>query len=193
MNAQVDLSPLGTAREVVAGGGIPPSLDASDLSALDLLDWYRTIREPLKAFYNLEDEIALIAWEWPAGRTGLGLIEQQAVMLLILTALVHLREGSTRILLRGEVGRSRRLDFADRLLKGLEPMPATAGLEPVHAVELIETLIDSNQLEAIVGGAEEFKPLIVSGDHLYLQKMYYLEDRFVEVIASPARHRDRAM
>ena len=42
-----------------------------------------------------------------------------------------------------------------------------------------------HRLGAVVGTPDEFKPLIVSGDHLYLQKMLYLEDRFVEVL----RHR----
>ena len=42
---------------------------------------------------------------------------------------------------------------------------------------------------AIVGSPDEFKPLIVSGDHLYLQKMFYLENRFVDDFAPPARGR----
>ena len=151
----------------------------------DLLCWYRKIREPLKALYSVEDEIALIAWELARWQDGLELIEQQALILLVLTVLIHLRHGSTRIRLRGHEGRSIRLDLASRLLKGIEPVPGTIGLEPVQAVELIETLIDSQRLGAVVGRPEEFKPLIVSGEHLYLQKMLYLEDQFVEVL----RHR----
>ena len=37
-------------------------------------------------------------------------------------------------------------------------------------------------MTAIVGRADEFKPLIVSGPYLYLQKMFYLEDRFVDTL-----------
>ena len=51
-------------------------------SEQDLLDWYRKIREPLKALYSVEDEIALIAWELARWQDGLELIEQQAVILL---------------------------------------------------------------------------------------------------------------
>ena len=61
-------------------------------------------------------------------------------------------------------------------------MPGDLTLEPMHAVELIETLIDAKRLGAVIGGVEEFKPLIVSGDHIYLQKMLHLEDRFAEVL-----------
>ena len=139
MNGQVDLSPLGTAREVVDGASLPPLSDVATASAQNLLNWYRTIREPLKAFYNLEDEVALIAWELARWQDGLGLIEQQAVMLLILTVLVHLREGSTRILLRGDIGRARRRELAERLLKGIEPSSPTMSVQPAQAVELIET------------------------------------------------------
>ena len=148
----------------------------------DLLCWYRKIREPLKALYNVEDDIAIIAWELARWQDGLELIEQQALILLVLTVLIHFRQGSTRIRLRGDEGRALRLDFADRLLRGIEPSSATLYIKPEEAVELIETLIDSHRLGAVVGSTEEFKPLIISGEHLYLQKMLYLEDRFVKVL-----------
>ena len=67
-------------------------------------------------------------------------------------------------------------------MKEVESIPGTIGLEPVQAVELIETLIDSKKLGSIVGSPAEFKPLIVLGDHLYLQKMFYLENRFVDTL-----------
>ena len=73
------------------------------------------------------------------------------MILLVLTVLVHLRQGSTRIRLRGQEGRSIRLDLASRLLKDIKPVPGTIGVEPAQAVELVETLIDSQKLEAIVG------------------------------------------
>jgi hypothetical protein len=88
-------------------------------------------------------------------------------MLLVLTVLVHLRQGSTRICLR---------DLTSWLLKRITPTSGTISLEPVQVVELIETLIDSHRLGTVVGRAKEFKPLIVCGDYLYLQKMLYLED-----------------
>jgi exodeoxyribonuclease V alpha subunit len=185
MKSPLALSPLGTAREAIAGPMPAPLPGSPAGSEQELLAWYRKIREPLQALYNIEDEIALIAWELIRWQNDLGLIEQQALLLLVLTVMVHLRQGSTRIRLRGPEGRFIRLDLASRLLKGIEAAPATMSLEPIQAVELIETLIDAHRLGAIIGTADEFKPLIVSGDHLYLQKMLYLEDRFVEIL----RHR----
>ena len=182
MKRPLDLSPLGTAREAIVGAGRAPLPGSATTSEQDLLCWYRKLREPLKALYSVEDEVAIIAWELARWQDGLGLIEQQALILLVLTVIVHLRQGSTRIRLRGEEGRALRREFADRVLRGLEPTVATLNIEPVQAVELIETLIDSHRLGAIVGGTEEFKPLVISGDHVYFQKMLYLEDRFVEVL-----------
>ena len=49
---------------------------------------------------------------------------------------------------------------------------------------LIDTLVDSRRLGSIVGGPEEFTPLIITGRHLYLQKMLRLEDRFVAAIGA---------
>jgi exodeoxyribonuclease V alpha subunit len=185
MKKALDLSPFGTAREAITVASPAPLAGSLAASESELLSWFRKICEPLKALYSIEDEIALVAWELARWQDGLGLFEQQALILLILTVLVQLRQGSTRIRLRGEKGRSIRLDLASRLLKDIEPVPGAIGLEPAQAVELVETLIDSHRLGAVVGLHDEFKPLLVSGDHLYLQKMLYLENRFVDVL----RHR----
>ena len=123
----------------------------------------------------------IIAWELARWQDGLELIEQQALLLLMVTMLIHLRQGSTRIGC-AERKAAVRFDLASRVLKGIEPAPGGLMLEPMHAVELIETLIDTKRLGAVIGGVEDFKPLIVSGDHIYLQKMLYLEDRFAEVL-----------
>ena len=40
------------------------------------------------------------------------------------------------------------------------------------------TLIDKGSLESIMGQPGSFKPLIDAGSHLYLQKMFELENRF---------------
>src|SRR5271170_7777382 len=126
MKEPVDLSPLGTAREAIDGNCPTRSPDSSAAREQDLLCWYRKIRGPLKSLYNVEDEVGLIAWDLTRCQVGLGLIDQQALMLLILTILVHLRQGSTRIPLRGPEGVAIRLDLASRLLKGIEPIPGTA-------------------------------------------------------------------
>ena len=49
MKGPLDLSPLGTAREAIAGAS-PASLpESAGPSEQALLSWYRKVREPLKA------------------------------------------------------------------------------------------------------------------------------------------------
>ncbi len=182
MSGPVDLSPLGTAREAVLDANLAPLPEGAAAADQALLTWYRKIREPLKALYNLEEEIVLIAWELTRWQDGLELVERQAVMILILAVLIHLREGSTRIRLKGGAGPSVLLDLAARLLKGQDPVPPPLRLEAVQVVKIIEKLVDSKRLGTIVGSAGEFKPLVVLGPYLYLQKMLHLEDRFVAVL-----------
>jgi hypothetical protein len=97
MKGSVDLSPFGTAREAVASESSPPSPGCTSTSARAILCWLRKFREPLRALYNLDDEIACIAWELARWQEGLEVGEYKALILLILSALVHLRQGSTRI------------------------------------------------------------------------------------------------
>ena len=173
MKRSFDLSPLGSAREAITVSAISPG--RSPASEQELFDWHCKIRELFKSLYSIEDEVALLAWELARWQHGLMPTEQQAVILLVMTVLVQLRQGSTRV----------RLDVASRLLKEIERTPGAIGLELGQAVELVKMLIDSQKLGAIVGLQNEFKPLIISNDYVYLQKMLYLENRFVETL----RHR----
>src|ERR1700678_624764 len=103
MKPVVDLSPLGTAR-----------LKAED----PMLAWLGPVRERLASSFGIEPEVSYLAWEvarWPA---DLELEERKALVLLILTALIALRQGSTRLSLGGDPGRAVRLDVACRLLDG---------------------------------------------------------------------------
>ena len=84
--------------------------------------------------------------------------------------------------IRSERGRELWLDLTSQLLMGVTPIAGHDRLEPARAVNLIEKLIDSGSASMVIGSAVSFKPLILAGEHLYLQKMLYLEDRFVEVI-----------
>jgi exodeoxyribonuclease V alpha subunit len=168
MKGPIVLSPLGTAREGVGASG---QLEAE----LDLLGWLGHIREQLTKLYNMEEDVAFLAWELARWQPGLETDERQALILLILTALIQERQGSTRIAFRSSDGRALRR----KLAKGLLGSDEGASLE---LVDLIETMIDSGQASTIIGRAGEFKPLIIDGPYLYTQKMRHLEDRFVEVL-----------
>lgn len=174
MRPLTELSPLGTARAVVASG-----VPAGDDDESALLAWLRPIRERLAASFNLEEEVAFLAWELGRLPDGLNREERAALILLALTTLIALRQGSTRLPFRD---RGLRLEIARLLLQDDGAIP---GLIAEQAVELAERLIDEGRVAAIVGGPETFKPLVVDGAYLYLQKMRALEERFADSL----RHR----
>ncbi|MHC5544503.1 exodeoxyribonuclease V subunit alpha, partial [Singulisphaera rosea] len=94
------LSPLGTARTAFSVHG--ETIDDESV----ILDWLSLVRERLGTLYNFEDEVPFLAWELVRWQSGLTLDERRAMILLVLSALVHAREGSTRIPLLGEAGRA---------------------------------------------------------------------------------------
>lgn len=168
MRPLTELSPFGTARAAVAMGDRADSLGEEQA----LLDWLRPIRERLAALFNLEEEVAFLAWELARMPAGLDPRERAALTLLALTSLIALRQGSTRLPLRD---RTLRLEIARQLVTEGEAIP---GLDASLAVTLADELVDGRRVAAIVGGPEDFKPLIVEGPYLYLQKMRALEERF---------------
>jgi exodeoxyribonuclease V alpha subunit len=165
MKSPTDLSPLGTARAAVA-----EAASSGDDEAL--LAWLGPVRERLAASFNLEEEVALLAWELGRWPEGLKPEERASLALLALTALVVLRQGSTRLPFHD---RAIRLDVARQLLPGDDP---PLGLDAARAVALCDGLIEAGRGAAIVGGPDDFKPLVIDGPHLYLQKMWALEERF---------------
>jgi len=170
MKPVVDLSPLGTARAGARKASTSPMTDEEAL-----LHWLGPVKERLGSAYSIEEEVAFLAWEFARWPAGLNVEERQALALLALTALVELRQGSTRIPLRGEEGREVRLEVARRLLDDAD---AGRCLGPARALEVADVLIDSGRAGAVVGVAGDFKPLVVAGSYLYLQKMYALEQQF---------------
>ena len=186
MKNSMALSPFGTARAAIAVGDHANDADVGAPSAPEIafLEWVEQLREPLKTLYNLEDEIVYIAWELARWQEGLAPRERQALILLILSTLIQLRQGSTRIALGSKAdNQSRRIELVKGLIGGVEPKVKSENLaDPAQAIQLMDTLIESGRLGAIVGSEDEFKPLIVTNEHLYLQKMLNLENRFADVM-----------
>jgi exodeoxyribonuclease V alpha subunit len=168
MKPVVDLSPLGTARVGAKNASIPEGEQA-------LLNWLAPVKERLASAFAIEEEVVFLAWELARWPVELQAEERQALALLALTALVALRQGSTRLPLRNDEGREVRLEVARRLLDDARAGP---GLGPAQAVDVADALIDSGRASAVLGVAGEFKPLVVAGSHLYLQKMHALEQQF---------------
>ncbi len=184
LKKQVDLLPVGTALQAIATGDTASMQQAASTAGADiaLFDWLTRLGKRLRTRYNLEQETVFVAWELAQLVPGLELAERQAVILLILSMLVHLRYGSTRIAIRDEEGQPLFQSLANELLAEVEPSPAHSDFPAVLLAALMENLIGSGRLSTIVGSDHEFKPLIVSGRHLYFQKMLHLEDRFVQTL-----------
>ena len=98
MKGSIELSPLGTAREGIGVSEQP-------VGEVELLRWLGHIREQLKTLYNLDEEVAFLAWELSRWQPGLEAGDRQALILLILTALIQEGQGSTRIAFRSSEGR----------------------------------------------------------------------------------------
>ncbi len=179
MTASIELSPLGTARSALPGNDQATGALRQEAA---MLAWLGQLREPLETEYNLESEVSAIAWELARWQPGLNLREHQALLLLILLALVQVRRGSTRVAVRGPKGSELRIDFARLLLSKVSSGDESLQLDPSEAAALLGKLTDSGRASTLVGNAGDFKPLVVAGDHLYLQKMLYLEDQFVAAI-----------
>jgi exodeoxyribonuclease V alpha subunit len=175
MKRLTDLSPLGTARAAL---GATPDDEAP------LLAWLGPVRERLAARFNLDDEVAFLAWELGRWPEGLDHADQAALVLLALTALIAQSQGSTRLPL---ADRAFRLQIAAQLLPADDP---PLGLGPEAAVALADRLRAGGRLDAVVGGADDFTPLVVEGPYLYLQKMRALEQWFADALGRRLRHDD---
>lgn len=179
MTASIDLSPLGTASAAFLANN---QTDGALRQEAAMLAWLGHLREPLETEYNLEGEISAIAWELARWQQGLSPSEHQALILLILLALVQVGQGSTRVALRGQGGEQLRGDFARRLLARVRPVDELSKLDPSAAASQILELIDSGRAGALVGTVDDYKPLVIAGDHLYLQKMLHLENGFAKAV-----------
>ncbi|MGI5861128.1 MAG: exodeoxyribonuclease V subunit alpha [Myxococcales bacterium] len=162
MSGQGRLTPLGTARERF--------LRASDRACGPQSAEPALPPELARAAegFELDDAVLYQAWELTRCAPGLDTRGQRALLFLSVAALVNLKRGSTRLPLGGE--------GLEDLLPKLDAAP-----EDRQAVrELLEqALAGSGPAAALVGGPGDYKPFVVEGGSLYLQRMRHFEDRLV--------------
>jgi exodeoxyribonuclease V alpha subunit len=145
------LSPEGSARALVAGetGAFP-----------------RELRAPARE-HDLGDEALYLAWEL-ARQAGLGAGDARALTRLVLASMVSLRQGSTRLPIRGP----------DRTA-WLDPLWAALGGGEDELTALVERL---PSLTAICGSREDYRPLVIEGDWLYHERLRASEGRLVDAL-----------
>lgn len=112
---------------------------------------------------DLPEELPAIARELASLATGLEANETQALELLALAALVFMKRGSTRL-----------------------PLAELSALMPDEEATA-RALLEDRRAAAVIGRPGEYKPLIVAGDHLYLQRLHHGEERFAETLHKRAR------
>lgn len=89
--------------------------------------------------------------------------ETRALELMALAALVSMKRGSTRL-----------------------PLAELAALMPEEE-STARALLEDRRASAVIGRPGEYKPLIVEGEHLYLQRLHHGEERFAETLYKRAR------
>lgn len=163
-------SPLGTARVAYQS---QPTVSPLDAALEPLLD---SLRNGLR-LYNLDEEIVTLAREVARWESGLEPVDQRALFLLVLVSLVARRQGSTRLPVLGQEGREWTTEILENLLA-----ECAAAIDPARAYEEIEHLLKDRQAGQVIGGPESYKPLILESAYLYHQKLFRLEQLFVENI-----------
>lgn len=179
MSGQGRLTPLGTARERF--------LRASDRGSGPAAAEPVLPPELLRAAegFELDNAVLYQAWELTRCAPGLDARGQRALLFLSVAALVNLKRGSTRLPLGSE--------GLEDLLPKLDAAP-----EDLKAVrELLEQArTGAGPAAGLIGAPGDYKPFVIDGGSLYLQRMRYFEDRLVESLrermAAPATAFDEA-
>lgn len=147
------------------GSGARPSL-AMLLAAI----------EPRMKIHDLAPEIADVASELAVWQSDLQPADSEALLFLILSALVSVKRGSTRLAIHGTD------DHRAALFEILASLAGPTADVP-RLLDTIDRLLDSDALSAVAGRPGEYKPLIIDRGHLYLERILRQEDRLVEALA----------
>jgi exodeoxyribonuclease V alpha subunit len=165
------ISPLGTAAQRFArlGRGKP----ANGLNA-----FFRRVAAAARD-HDLGDDSLYLAEELVRLQWSLGPRERRALALLVLAALISVRQGSTRLPLDTKVN-----SYLGKLVKSLA---AAAQLDdsPSALLRDINRIAEATTLEYLVGRAGEYRPLIMADGCVYQHRMLWCEDQLA------ARLRDR--
>lgn len=157
------ISPLGTAAQRFArlGRGKP----ANGLNA-----FFRRVAAAARD-HDLGDDSLYLAEELVRLQWSLGPRERRALALLVLAALISVRQGSTRLPLDTRVG-----SYLGKLVKSLA---AAAELDdsPSALLRDINRIAEATTLEYLVGRAGEYRPLILSDGCVYQHRMLWCEDQ----------------
>lgn len=165
------LSLCGTARLAFNGTeGIAPDVARYE----EFLD---RLRKGVKAF-NIEDDIVQVAARLVSFAHGADPDEKEALTLLALCSLVSVRQGNTMVPLGDP--KTYLVDLV-RPLVGFDDQGSDNSESVAERIlPRIEHLLQNHADNPIIGGAGEYKPLLIDADSLYLERMFRLERVFCE-------------
>ncbi len=129
------------------------------------------------ADHDLSAAMVHYASELVSLENALSPAEQRALLMLVLASVVEQRNGSTRLPL--ELGEESNLRD---LLAELYPARNAANMVSDTMLETLETLLDRGIASTVIGGPDDYRPLIVDDGHLYHQRMLHYESRLVEAV-----------
>lgn len=164
MNTPKLLIPSGTARDALASVRRELAAGASLRPAFP--------RDLLAGATQWDDgpEMLHLAWELARCAPEASESELRGLVLLGFCALAAIREGSTRVAVRGPLAAGLRREL-------LEPLGARD--EDLAAVEALLEQVPASAAP-VLGVVGEHRPLLLEGDWLYTQRMRHFEDRLVE-------------
>lgn len=169
------LSACGSARLACEGmEGLDPDLASYER-------FCERLRKGLQV-YTTEEETLELAAGLAEFVPSLTLQDKKALTLLAVCCLVAVRQGSTYLPFAGE--RSSLAETASALLNAGGPDDSEGTVELLRT---ISAMVGEGRPAALVGAADEYKPLIVDGGGLYLERMLRLELGFCERLRTLSR------
>ncbi len=165
-------SPFGTARQRFLGRA---PYEGADDGLSPLLEQLQAAAQR----HDLGAESVYLAWELAQWQPDLEPQERAALLLLILASLLTLRRGSTRFPVHGPAGQQYLHDILAPLLLSEEPQPAPV-VDLPGLIARMRCLLDANKAPCIIGGPQDYKPLLFVPPYLYHQKLWQQEERVVQ-------------
>ncbi len=124
--------------------------------------------------HDVDDALVHFATELVRWQPDLGDDDRRAMTVLLVTSMVSARQGSTRLPLEGTYAKE---------------LAATISPDAPRLLDRALRLIGDPRAAGLVGGPDDYRPLIVADDHLYHHKMLAAESRLIarlrERIAAP--------
>lgn len=129
--------------------------------------------------HDLPEEVVTMAWELARLEPGLDDKDARGLLYLCTIALLDLRRGSTRTPARGEAGRAHLTGVLEAWVPDAE--------ERAIVLQDIQWVLEQRRARTLIAESPDaYTPLVLVGDHLYLQRMLRLEERLVSAIVARA-------